>query len=173
MGKRKRTTHPQASQKSPKRLRRSASSTSHEKMSSKVSQLLQKVQQSFVKNSDAKNAAGMKKYLRDQFDFLGIKTPVRRSISKEYLKVKFSPTEMREFVKLLWELPEREYQLFGLDYLDKNVKVFGESSEELEINFEFIEHLVTRKSWWDTVDAIASHLASFLVKKHPGIIKER
>lgn len=32
----------------------------------------------FEKNANPADAAPMKKYMRDQFEFLGIKTPVRR-----------------------------------------------------------------------------------------------
>lgn len=170
MGKRKRITTSQAPQRSPKRSRRSTSCKTNEQMSGSVSKLLQNVQETLVKNSNPKNATAMKKYMRDQFEFLGIKSPDRRSITKEILKEKLGPLEIREFVKLLWELPHREYQHVALDFLDKNIKSLGDSSTELEANFDFMEYLVTTKSWWDTVDVVASHLVSFLVKKHPGTI---
>ena len=40
----------------------------------------------FNKEADASNAAAMKAYMLNQFDFFGIKTPIRDQIVKTYLK---------------------------------------------------------------------------------------
>jgi len=170
MEKNKRKASSQASRQSKKKSRKSSSCRDDEEMLPGVSKLLQKVQQTLIKNSNPKNAIAMKKYMRDQFEFLGIKSPDRKLLTKEFLKEKLKASEIRELAKLLWELPCREYQYFALDFLEKKIRSFGESPEELESNFDFIKYLVSTKSWWDTVDAIASHLVGFLVKKHPGIL---
>ena len=44
----------------------------------------------FQKHADAVQAAPMKKYMRDQFEYLGIKTPKNVSLQKEfYAKKRF------------------------------------------------------------------------------------
>ena len=39
----------------------------------------------FEKNANPANAAPMKKYMRDQFEYLGIKTPERKALLKEFI----------------------------------------------------------------------------------------
>lgn len=168
MGKHKRKASSQASTKSNKKTRKASSCNYNDEMMSGVSKLLTKVQQTLAKNGNQTNAIAMKKYMRGKFEFLGIKSPDRKQITKEFVKETLGLSEIRELVELLWDLPHREYQYFAIDFLDKNIQSFGESKTELEANFNLMEYLVTTKSWWDTVDAIASHLVGFLVKKYPG-----
>jgi hypothetical protein len=40
----------------------------------------------FEKNANPADAAPMKKYMREQFEFLGIKTPLRVALQKEFVK---------------------------------------------------------------------------------------
>lgn len=170
MGKRKASNspHQDKTKRKTKRLRRERPQNQTETGESmSVTQLVQKVQQTFAKNANQKNAVMMKKYMRNQFEFFGLKSPIRRSVSKEFLGVRFSVGEMRELLKELWLLPERDMQLFGIDYLDKHINRFGDPLDELESNFECLEYLIVNKSWWDTVDMIASHSVGYMVRTHP------
>jgi 3-methyladenine DNA glycosylase AlkD len=103
-------------------------------------------------------AEAMSAYMRDQFPFLGIKTPERREIVKSFLKL--NPPE-QEWTQALWELPEREYQYTALDILHKLRKKLGPH------DLPFIESLITSRSWWDTVDLLASNIAGFILHKEP------
>lgn len=76
-----------------------------------------------------------------------------------------SAEEFRLLVKRLWELPEREYQYVALDALVKQKKQLVES------DIDFIESLIITKSWWDTVDLIASHLVGTLFTNYPHLIE--
>ncbi|MCK6539366.1 MAG: DNA alkylation repair protein, partial [Anaerolineales bacterium] len=40
----------------------------------------------FEKHADPARAAPMRKYMRDQFEFLGIKTPERRELQKQFFE---------------------------------------------------------------------------------------
>lgn len=168
MGKRKqaKTSHLLEHDDRPNAVKRTRTSPPSFEMSSKVTQLVRKIKESFAQNSHKQNAKAMKKYMRDQFEFLGIKSPTRRSTTRECLNEKLTPPELKELVLLLWELPEREYQYFAIDYLEKHLKTLNDS--EFIDNMQFIENLVTSKSWWDTVDNIAGHVVSFLVKSNSG-----
>ena len=67
--------------------------------------------------------------------------------------------DLSEVIKLLWNLPHREYQYFALDLLDKfKNKVPAET-------IELYCYLIINKSWWDSVDLIASQLVGTIVKK--------
>jgi 3-methyladenine DNA glycosylase AlkD len=51
-------------------------------------------------------------------------------------------------VKELWELDEREYQYVACDYLFLHRKTLTNA------HLDLIEHCVTHKSWWDTIDSL-------------------
>ncbi len=110
------------------------------------------------------NAGKMKAYMRNQFEFLGIRTPERKTILREFLKEHGTPTseEYQEVVQELWQQPEREYQYIALALLEKRKKYLNPADLEL------VEKLVVQKSWWDTIDTIASHLVGALGKVYPN-----
>ena len=60
--------------------------------------------------------------------------------------------ELNNIVTLLWEKPQREYQLFAQEL------VFLYSNKLEKENIELFEHMITNKSWWDTVDFVAYKL---------------
>jgi len=73
-------------------------------------------------------------------------------------------TDLSEVIKLLWDLPYREYQYFALDLLAK----FKNKVPSETINL--YSYLITTKSWWDSVDIIASQLVGPIVKKNSTLI---
>src|SRR5699024_8469705 len=125
------------------------------------------LQETFQLNFHEKNATQMKRYMKGNFTFFGIKALERRQLSKCFLnELKFNQT-IESTIKLLWEMPEREYQYVALDFLIKNKKFLTEE------HIDLIEYLITTKSWWDTVDLLASHLVGILFSKHPALIKSK
>ena len=139
------------------------SESAFECSSNEVTNLVKKLERVFRKNADHKRSLPMKKYMRDQFEFFGLYSQARKSVTKEFLQQKLNSVEIRQFVILLWAKPEREFQYFALDYLAKHL----DASNDFEANVECMEHLITTKSWWDTVDALASKMIGQIVKQHP------
>lgn len=127
-----------------------------------VRSLVEKVARELRKNADRKRSQSMKKYMRDQFEFFGISSPLRKSVCKEFLQQKLNSDDTRKFVVLLWAKPEREFQQFAIDYLEKNM----DTTTEFQANMQCMEDLITTKSWWDTVDALASKMVGGLVRQH-------
>ncbi len=107
------------------------------------------------------NAVWMAKYMRNQFKFFGLKAPMRRELQKELVKTHKDTFRDRsfllQFLPLLWEQEEREFQCFGVDLLQQFRKdVLGSSSaEDFKEASSCVERLLTYKSWWDTVDALS------------------
>ena len=119
----------------------------------------------FEKNANPANAAPMKKYMRDQFEYLGIKSPQFKVLQSEFIKQHgLPPTEdLDVIVRELWSLPQREFQYLAVSLIGKMEKQLGE---------EFIvtlEHLITHKSWWDTVDTLAGHPVGVMFKRYPKV----
>lgn len=117
-------------------------------------------------HSDKENAAAMAAYMRDQFSFLGIKSPERVALTKQFLKERGTPAgeELDAVVRALWRLPEREFQYTAMLLLEKRLKSLDASWIGL------LEMMITTASWWDTVDIIASKLAGSLFARYPELI---
>jgi len=117
----------------------------------------------FSKNVDAINAKGQKAYMRNQFEFLGMTSPIRRMVQKPWLQKENLPNKklLVDIVKNLWQKPEREYQFFAQELTYRFVKQFDKKDIEL------LEYMVTHKSWWDTVDYIAAKLMGEYFMRYP------
>lgn len=111
--------------------------------------------------ADPVNAVAMKRYMRDQFEYFGIKAPERRLINKALTAQHGLPkaAEMPALIKALWDKPEREYQYAAIDLLQQGHKAWTAADIPL------IEYMITHQSWWDSVDAIASCLVGPWLKK--------
>jgi len=126
---------------------------------------VQDLQKHLQQHANPTEAMPMAKYMRDQFPFLGIKTPTRRTLLKTFVAAHGLPalTELEAILKDLWALPEREYQYSALTLLDKFAK---------KLPAEFVavlEYLITHKSWWDTVDSLAGHSVAVHFKRYPQV----
>lgn len=113
-------------------------------------------------NANAENAAAMKAYMKNRFEFFGIKSAERRALQKEFLTAFGLPKPFDPEVFLAsWEADQREFQMFGLDLLRRQAK----KAEEGDI--KLIEKLITTKSWWDSVDGLASWVCGPYFLKFP------
>ncbi len=117
-------------------------------------------------NRDPERASSMKKYMKDRYDFYGISTPRRRTLMTAHIKEYGLPdwSRIEKLARILWEMNEREWQHTLVDLMNRMKKKLG--PEELPL----IEYLITTKSWWDTVDAVAGWFVGELFKKHPEMI---
>jgi len=133
-----------------------------------MEQLVDLLQFHFENNRNELQAEPMRKYMKNLFPFLGIKKPERNKILKQfYLQTGILKEEFhQEFVIKLWEHAEREYQYAALDYIEKSLKKLGKE------NLPLMEYMITKKSWWDTVDMLASKPVGMIAKGHPEVIKE-
>jgi 3-methyladenine DNA glycosylase AlkD len=121
----------------------------------------------FEEHRNDDNAGPMRKYMKDHFPFLGIKSPLRKELEKQFfketgiLKEEFN----KDFVVGLWEKDEREYQYTAITYTGKFIKKLPKDA------IQFLERLITTKSWWDSVDSIAP-LVGELARKYPELVEE-
>jgi 3-methyladenine DNA glycosylase AlkD len=117
---------------------------------------------------DTARAAPMAAYMRNLFPFLGMSTTERRSLTREALAGMPKPDEadLAAFTDACWSLPEREYQYAALDVLSRHQGVCGPGF------LAVVERLVTTKSWWDTVDGLASGVAGPLVARNPELVAD-
>lgn len=103
----------------------------------------------FEKNADPAIALGMKSYMRNQFEYLGIKTPKRKEISKDFLKLLKKENGVNwDFIESCWSSKYREFKYLALDYLD------SVSNLLTTLDIPKLKKLVLTESWWDTIDGL-------------------
>ncbi len=126
---------------------------------------LDTIQQLYRQHANPEQAVPMKRYMRDQFEFLGIKGPQAKALFKQLKADQGLPKidQLETIVRALWVWPEREYQYLALTLLEK-------SQKHLDPNvLPLLEYLIITKSWWDTVDSIASHNVGQLLRQYPEV----
>jgi 3-methyladenine DNA glycosylase AlkD len=119
----------------------------------------------FEQNANPVQAAPMKKYMRDQFEYLGIKTPQNVALQKEFFAEHGFPklSELDTVLRDLWSLPQREFQCVAVGLL-------GRFSDAIPARFvKTIEYMIVTKSWWDTVDSIAGGTVGVHFRRFPEV----
>ena len=122
----------------------------------------------FENKANPEVAHQMEKYMRHLFPFFGIKSPERSEVYKDFIKKKgLIPKANRlEIVQWCWQAPQREYQLFAMEFLGRTTR------NEPEDILELYEYMIVTKSWWDTVDYIAINLVGAYFKNYPESIEK-
>jgi 3-methyladenine DNA glycosylase AlkD len=127
--------------------------------------VLERLTATYAPAADPERAAPMRAYMKDVAPFLGLTTPVRRALSRTVVAGLPRPDENDSTAIALrcWQLPEREYHYFAVDYLRRHARVC--SSGFLPV----ARHLIATTSWWDTVDLLAAHVVGALVAADPAL----
>jgi len=133
-----------------------------------VSVFISTLKEEFMNRLDEELANSQSAYMRNKFKFIGMKSPTRREVTRPFLLKKYLPEKAQAMaiVKKLWEDDYRDYQLFSMDLLSKYLKSVDKE------DIVFFEHLIITKSWWDTVDYIASTLVGNYFKNFPEMKEE-
>lgn len=123
----------------------------------------------FTEAANPGDAAFMKKYMLNQFEYFGIRSAQQKEIRRRFFKEYGLPNKaiVPELIHRLWQQPEREFQYFGIDLTEK---VYKKPDEDFIGGIEF---MILNKSWWDTVDWVASHHAGTYFRKFPEQIVPR
>ena len=124
---------------------------------------LQPLELAYLQHADADIAGPMKKYMKDRYEYFGIKSPLRKEIYREHkLNYGLIPQEEKEkIIKWCWQQPQREYQYFAMEFLGRASK--KEESDSIDLYV----YMITNKSWWDTVDFIATNLVGTYLQRFP------
>lgn len=131
-----------------------------------ITSYIKSLEDLFSQSANPDNAFYMKKYMKDKFEYFGIQTRPRRELTKPFLKKDTLPTieNLDVLIRELWAKPQREFQYFGIELVEKYSKQLNKN------NLPLIEFMVTNKSWWDTVDGIATRVVGDLFRNYPELI---
>lgn len=125
-----------------------------------IEETIRQLEELFEPFRNTKRAQTASAYLRNQFPFIGMKTEIRRTAQKSWIdSLKTiedkNPDSYRDrwlIIRALWEKEERDYQHTAIDLLNSMPKKFYSEEDSVEL-----EWLLNNKSWWDSVDSIASN----------------
>ena len=131
-------------------------------------QLISNLRKELTKHSDPKVSKDAAAYMRNQFKFLGVKTPLRRELSKDLVNQSkdLSERELIELCKVLWAQPEREFQYVACDLLAKNAKRLPPNYIKRDAPW-----FINNKSWWDSVDSVRKSI-EVVVSANPELKAE-
>lgn len=125
----------------------------------KVLALLVQIEGALRALADAQQAQPMRAYMQDQFAFLGIHATPRRQALRALPGLKdWTAPALLALAEALWALPEREFQYAAVDLLAKYHRQLDLQS------LPSLIALVQRKSWWDSVDALAGVVGDILLQ---------
>jgi len=119
----------------------------------------------FQENANPTQAGPMKKYMRDQFEYLGIKSPQFKVLFKNFIDQYGLPTvsDLASIVYSLWNLPQREFQYLAVGFVER-------LENQLPPKFiKTIEYMIVNISWWDTVDSIAGDTVGIHFCRFPDV----
>ena len=118
-----------------------------------------KLYEEMIRHKNEEQAQKMSKYMLNKFEYIGIKTPERRKIFKNFFKEYKNEEKIDwKFVNKFWENKYREFQYVAADYL-KNMK------DKLTIDdIPKFKRLILEKSWWDTIDNLDMTIGALALK---------
>lgn len=122
-----------------------------------------KILAEFKAHQNPNNAKKMQQYMRNQFVFLGIATPLRRQIIKPYFKNIDKQSNIDwQFIEQCWQSEYREMCYVALGYLRlmKNQLSYQD--------IDRLKYLAIHHSWWDSIDGLAVIIGD-LVLRYPQL----
>ena len=118
-----------------------------------------KLYEEMIRHKNEEQAQKMSKYMLNKFEYIGIKTPERRKIFKNFFKEYKNEEKIDwEFVNKCWENKHREFQYIAADYL-KNMK-----DKLTRDDIPKLKQLILKKSWWDTIDNLDMTIGTLVLK---------
>lgn len=129
----------------------------------KQRELVEALKDRFQEVGNEADAAQMKRYLKDQFEFFGLKAPLRKTVQKQFWREHELPQnteDLKNLVNLLWDEDYRELHYQAMELLEKPIKKASAGW------VPFLEALIQKNAWWDTVDMLASKLMGTYLRNH-------
>jgi 3-methyladenine DNA glycosylase AlkD len=121
---------------------------------------LTKIRRLLNDNGDPEYAQKQIAYMKNHFDFYGLNAPKWLGLSKDFFAQNgvFDGEDLKEFVRLCFDEPQRELHYIAIEMTQKQVK------NQPEDFIFFLEELILTKSWWDSVDWLAKLVAMYFIR---------
>jgi 3-methyladenine DNA glycosylase AlkD len=137
-------------------------------MNETARQFVQEVCRELELVRDPLRAEQMSAYMRNQFQFAGVRAAGRDAVLAAALRTCpiRSADEALEAAELLWEKDEREYQNIGVRLLRRRQRTLRLA------DLESVRKLIESRSWWDTVDELAGRVVCPVLDQNLGSRRE-
>ena len=114
--------------------------------------------------SDRELAIPMENYMKNNFSFFGIKNQPRKAILKPlWRKYKDEiKLDFRNIALDLFDKTEREFHYCAMEIIFKEI-----NKKFIKEDIQLIEKLITKNSWWDSVDFLAKYLLGYYLLQFP------
>ena len=133
--------------------------------------LVNKMRHALQTAADEKEALIMTKYMRNNFAFYGVRMPKVKAIVKEYWPNASNFSDLNTFIRLAWQCPEREFQYAAMYAMHSSRTLWTQHNRSEDID-SLLAFIISNKSWWDTVDFIASSLVFEWWKCDPDLVDQ-
>ena len=118
----------------------------------------------FHQNTNRALAIPMENYMKNKFNYFGIKTEDRRAILKTNWD-NHKDEIKKNYRTICWEMftkNEREFHQCAIDILVKEIK-----KKYIIEDIQLIEKFLTTNSWWDSVDTVVKYVVGGYLQQFP------
>lgn len=131
----------------------------------KIRSTIAAIEESLQAAGTADRAAGEKRYLKSDLDFLGATVPQVRRQALIWLRAypDLELDQLRCLVQALWRRRVHELRSFGIELLVGRVDLLTAGDLQL------VEWILSRANTWAHVDPVAVQIAGPLVERHPHL----
>ncbi len=135
-------------------------------------ELADRLAAALAERAEPTRSAPMARYMRDLFPFLGVMAPAQadawRAATAD-LPRRLPEPAVVEAAEALWARREREHQYLACRLVNRHAGTPARAPDASVGFVDTVEHLLTTKPWWDTVDALAIRAVGDLVRVHPKL----
>jgi 3-methyladenine DNA glycosylase AlkD len=107
------------------------------------------------------NSHWMRQYMRNKYQFIGIKKPEQALVFKDIYKKFGKAEDWYEVSSELFAMPEREFQYVAMAYLLK-----AKNSWDSRVPL-LVHRWVDENSWWDVVDVLGPKVLGLYFQRFP------
>lgn len=132
-----------------------------------TSRLIDFIESELASVADPHDALKMAAYMKNKFPFCGVKAPLRNQIIKPIWQREqsFIKAHITDITTALWARDNRECQMIAMELMGKCKKTYDND------HLPHLEELITTKSWWDTVDFLASTIVGHILKNNKSLAR--
>jgi 3-methyladenine DNA glycosylase AlkD len=118
-------------------------------------------------HADPVRARGARAYLKSDWEFIGVATPVfRRALKAELAAIApLNRATLLSAVSALWANDVFELRAAAVELLDMHGALL------LPADLSLVERLIRESHTWALVDALSAHVAGSLVERHPTLAR--
>jgi 3-methyladenine DNA glycosylase AlkD len=119
------------------------------------------IKDAFYALENPENAHWMRQYMRNKYQFIGIKKPEQALVFKDIYKKFGKAEDWYEVSSELFAMPEREFQYVAMAYLLK-----AKNSWDSRVPL-LVHRWVDENSWWDVVDVLGPKVLGLYFQRFP------